>query len=221
MPNKPKHATFGYIRKMERKLSLSNVPVMINYLCLGFYFHGEYFEKCGHDLKIINDKMSVRRMNTKYGGEEYMNTAYGKEWVQLNLGCIFTWNFRIDCFGPEYTSNTTRMYLGIISRDDRLNNNFRQEEDRPYFYFNIVKNVGNWSTSHADQFLYLIKRRQYQLVCDSINWRVVIYDMKDDEEVVSKSLTDCEITKDDTKYKLAISMIGKDATFTLTDFCVK
>ena len=50
----PRYTAFGYIRDMEKQLKLSNVPIMINYLCLGYYFHGEYFEKCGDDLMITS-----------------------------------------------------------------------------------------------------------------------------------------------------------------------
>ena len=52
IPNVTKYAVFGYVRKMERKLSLLNIPQMIHYLILGYYFHGEYFEKSGDEQAI-------------------------------------------------------------------------------------------------------------------------------------------------------------------------
>ena len=51
-PKRPRQTVFGYIRENQKQLSLYNVPALIGYLCLGYYFHGEFLEKAGDDLKI-------------------------------------------------------------------------------------------------------------------------------------------------------------------------
>ena len=222
VPNKSKHAVFGYIREMEQQLALSNIPVMINYLCLGYYFHGEYFEKAGDDLQILNDKMSVKRISEPIERIKYMNTAYGKRWIQLNSGEIFKWKFRIDSFGRWYGKWETKLFIGIVSRDDRINDDFGV--DKPSHYFSIRENLDispkfDYMNSQS-RSTCLMRLRQYEFVCDSKNREIFICDTKT-KEVMSRKLSIQHFPNDDTKYKLAICMIVGDATLTLTDFIVQ
>ena len=46
-----KYTVFGYIREKENELLLHNIPSIISYLSLTYYFHGEYFDKYGKHLK--------------------------------------------------------------------------------------------------------------------------------------------------------------------------
>ena len=66
-----------------------NIPVLIHYLILGYYFHGEYFEKAGDDLEISNDKMSVERVSVTEG-KTYRNNVYCKKWIKSNMKQIVT-----------------------------------------------------------------------------------------------------------------------------------
>ena len=50
---KTKMSVFGYVKEMQLKLSLCNVPTMISYLCLAYHSHGEYFNIYGNNFGII------------------------------------------------------------------------------------------------------------------------------------------------------------------------
>ena len=78
IPLKIRSAVFGYMRQTEKQLYLSTVPIMVYYLCLGYYFHGEYFEKAGNDLQISDDKMCVERITEPEKTERgaFMNTTW-------------------------------------------------------------------------------------------------------------------------------------------------
>ena len=88
LPNNTKYTIFGYVRRMEKESFPLNIPAMITYLILKYYFHGEYFEKAGDDLEISDDKMSVTRITSPGRLNRFMNTAYGKTWIDGNLNQI-------------------------------------------------------------------------------------------------------------------------------------
>ena len=62
IPLKWKDIAFSHTKEAEKELlgSISCISMIVSYLILGYYFHGEYFEKAGYDLSISDyDKMSV------------------------------------------------------------------------------------------------------------------------------------------------------------------
>ena len=213
IPNNPKYTVFGYIQRMEKELCVVSLPTIISYLILGYYFHGEYFEKAGDDLKISNDKMSVIRINKPSPiFTAFMNTAYGKSWIPGNLNKIIQWRFKIESYGDANRTQSTvyvnKISIGIVSKDHRLNQDFGNMSDKPWKYFFIYGR--RWDFRNG----LLVTMIEYDLVFDTINWRLSIE--KGDGVIVYKDLN--SFPRDDTRYKLAISMTSKDAKLTLIDF---
>ena len=117
---------FGYVRQNENKMALfCNIPSMICYLCLSYYYHGEYFEKAGDDLQISNDKMTITKVSNKVN---WLNTAYGKTWIDSNIDQIAEWKFKM---------NKLENYICIclVSKDNRLNEDCSIGDDAPNFGF--------------------------------------------------------------------------------------
>ena len=102
---------FGYVRQNENKLSLyCNIPSMISYLCLSYYYHGEYFEKAGHDIQISNDKMTVTKVTQECNWD---NAAYGKTWIDSSIDQIVKWKFKINTLERS-------IYICLVSKDNCL-----------------------------------------------------------------------------------------------------
>ena len=94
-----KFIVVGYVRQNENKLSLfCNVPSMIPYLCLLYYFHGEYFEKVGDDINISKDKRTITKVVESL---KFKNTSYGQIWIDPKVPQIAKWKFMINkMLGP-------------------------------------------------------------------------------------------------------------------------
>ena len=164
IPYLPKMTVFGYTREREKELILPRIPVMLNNIILIFYFHGEYWEKFGYDLGISEDKTSIQRMTPPIGTTFCNNTAYGKLWIPSTSNQIITWIFKIESFGFQYNYINEiidgKFYIGIVSKDNRLNEDFANKEDKPYQYFEIRPN----STFLKDgEFMMTMKLKEQTL----------------------------------------------------------
>eukprot|EP01084_Bolivina_argentea_P299913 517020_1 len=95
--NRTKHSVFGYVREMHDKLSLPNVPILISYLCLSYYYHNEYFAKSGDEVEILNDKMSIKKIA---GHCDYNNTTYCNTWIESTSNKIAKWTLKFQSEHP-------------------------------------------------------------------------------------------------------------------------
>ena len=86
-------SVFGYVRKMEKELKCCSIPLLIFYICFGYYYLQEFFTRSDY-LTISKDKLSVE--HTKKDGKVWGNIMlYGKY--------IAMWKFTVDkCCGPIF-----------------------------------------------------------------------------------------------------------------------
>ena len=89
-----KFAVFGYIRETENKLSLLNIPIMIYYLCLAYYFQQDYFEKRSKNMAISADKLTVTD-----NGEATAAYSCCKQWIDSHVDQITKWIIKINHLG--------------------------------------------------------------------------------------------------------------------------
>ena len=70
---------YGYIKRLERSLSIRFIPSEIYDVCLEFYYFPEYFDKATEDyFYISDDKLTIKCIDdTSY---EY-HTIYMKQWI--------------------------------------------------------------------------------------------------------------------------------------------
>eukprot|EP01084_Bolivina_argentea_P082193 148825_1 len=127
-----KSTVFGYIREMENTLSLfSNVPVLISYISLSYYNHGEYFHKSGsHKGMIVSeDKMTVTNCTgIKYNN--YNHTTYGCTWIDSTCDKIAKWTFK----ASDYA------WICFVSKDNCENDNCLRNRDEPNYGFTDCSN---------------------------------------------------------------------------------
>ena len=103
---------FGYNHKAEKQLSILNVPAMISYLCLCYYFQENYFEKCQGNIKVSQDKKTV----TYITGDSPDNTfAECKTSINRSVGQLTKWTLKINKISAAH-----RMKFWIFTkRSDR------------------------------------------------------------------------------------------------------
>ena len=53
-----KLTVFGFVREMQNESSW-NIPMVIFYLCLSYFFEPECFEKCGKGMEISKDGLTL------------------------------------------------------------------------------------------------------------------------------------------------------------------
>eukprot|EP01084_Bolivina_argentea_P045644 84022_1 len=125
-----KYTVFGYIREMENELSLfSNIPVLISYISLSYYNHGEYFHKSGSNKGMIvsDDKMTVTNC-TGIDQINYNHTTYGYTWIESTCHKIAKWYFKA----------CGHAWICFVSKDNRENKNCIHSIDEPNYGFTDI-----------------------------------------------------------------------------------
>ena len=225
-----KFTVFGYIRQNENNLSLfCNVPSMISYLCLSYYFHGEYFEKVANDVNVSNDKMTITKISNT---NNWKNTSYGKTWIDSIIPQIVEWKFKIN---KMLTGASGGIFLCVVSMDDRLNEDCNEKKnikiDYPNYGFNSngFTSVNDSNGAHKSgewkwyNFPSLMEKKwsnhyyEGDIMSMIINTksRVIYFQKQGGTKVpVIENIT---ISKD-TKYKMAVSFYYNSCSVSLIDF---
>ena len=95
--NDDKLIVFGYVKQLQKKLSLQNIPQVITYICLAYYhLEIDYFEKCrGLNIKISHDQHNAAKIGSGHTVYHY-DIAFCKLWIRTWIQQIMTWKLRID-----------------------------------------------------------------------------------------------------------------------------
>ena len=213
-----KLTVFGYVRQNEDELSLfCNIPSMISYLCLSYYFHGECFEKAGDDIKISKDKTTVTKVNKK---TNYFNTSYGKTWIDTQIPQIVEWKFKIIKM-ENVSLKKTSIYLCLVSRDNTLNDDCNMNmAEQPNFGFPNhgqlckrdtkairVRNVGREQINFVEGDII-------SMILDT-NSRKLYFQRIGKQRVCYVKNISCGLR---IKYKMAVSLQHKLNSVSLIDF---
>ena len=211
-----KHTVFGYIRGKEEELELNCIPPIITYLCIEFYFQGEYIAKCTNDLKITNDKKTVTKIDRDFAWD---NKAYGKIWIDSTSDYIARWTFYIDHF--KFGAPTwAHLFIGFVSNEQ--NTTFCTEvSESPLYLFRAngshhrIENNDKYKSVNMDETFGTNDR--IIITLDTINREINLR--------INNGFDKCvfaDIVRDkNIKYKLVICMFSVGNKVTLTDFeCV-
>ena len=162
-PDHYKFVVFGYVRENTTQI-IHTIPSILSYLCLAYYFHGEYFEKCGNLLKISQDRLTVRKHkigNTKNG-------VFGKTWIESQWKYIAKWHLKINYCHKLHPHTYDATTILLLSSDfvqiatDKLN---RLGIGIPHFQLTCDGYITNalWSKLDSPHSLfYKDKRLKYQ-----------------------------------------------------------
>ena len=207
--NKTRDSVFGYVRKIEERNKLScSIPKMISYLCLQYYSHGEYFQKCEGNIKIINDKMAITR-NVEYPGFSD-SCSFGKMLIESNVNQIVRWTFKISL---STVDNKGDVWLDIgILYDKEKTYAFRDTGDTIYKY------DGSDHVDGIDQIDYdAIKHNDEIILTLDTKKREIRYKKKN--HYASFGIY-CIAKRHDVRYKLGLCVASLHTVITLTNFVI-
>ena len=208
-----KYSVFGYIRLKEKELSLCNIPQMIHYLCLQYYFHGEYFDKCiGDDAEISSDKMITKAMSTVH---YFYDAVYGKLSIDSLSNCIATWTFKLVQLDTDTDGYGIRIFL---LSDELKKNNCSMSH---YYFYNNGNSYARpkWpiisEESMSEKPPKFATGDIIKLILDTKNAMIALRKNEDDFEYVIFQ----NIHKGaNIKYKVAICLLEKNNAIEIIDF---
>ena len=96
---------FGYITKTEKDLSLQNIPDLVGFVCLAYYYLWEYFYKFGAHADTDDERTTLTNTHSQY---KYA-TGYGAIRIKSIEPTVHSWKFRI---------NSAREYMSIGIDED-------------------------------------------------------------------------------------------------------
>ena len=198
--NRYKLIVFGFIRNQQNQLSLSNIPTLITYLCLGYYYHATYFQKYSKNIKISNDKMTVTALKNMNG----LKHACTNIWIESISKKIAKWKVKI---------NSCR-HLLIFRISSMENFKFT----KPSYGFD---NYGNTYTNDDNTWRDIMDINQDFKKGDIIT---IILNMENATMATEKNNNDLVliftgmVKRKDIKYRLAVDLAKKGNSVTLFDF---
>eukprot|EP01084_Bolivina_argentea_P043593 80298_1 len=209
-----KSIVFGYIREQESYLLYNcNIPLLISYTCLSFYYVPEFISKARTDyFEISDDKMTIKNIRGHCSVDKH--AIFCNQWITSTLNIIAKWTFLIQ-------NRAGNLYFGLASNDEYLNNDFCRPSNEPCYQIanhggkyahdipfnfgnNKLKQFGNSDT--VVFYLDLISNEQYGIWSFQINGKdkIVIFN---------------DVRKGDyIQYKMAFQITGKDGCVVLKGY---
>ena len=213
-----KDSVFGYIRSMQTELRICNIPALISYIALNYYYHNEYFAKFGEQVKLANNNMTVTKMKQSSDKDYYENTTYGNTWIDSNIEQIATWTLKMP---------TSDFCLAMISKDDKIDG-WLSEHDAPYYGLDLEEgedaNECN-DGEHANECEFEFPRDlthlsdligvEISVILDTMK-QTIVFKVNKSSEIVAK-YSKIQIG-DKIKYKLGINLFNIEDSVSLIDF---
>ncbi len=216
---------FGYIREHESLKSV-NIPSVISYTCLKYYFINEFFDKAlSNYFEISNDKMMI----TNIGGLilaskhkiccHHVTPIYCHQWIPTSSNIMVQWTFFIK-------KMQNGMIFGLTSNATNINKDFCISGlNRPYYQ---LENTGVrysheiYPLWHDAHFRPLLRKKFRWKSGDTITF---ILDLNNETNQFCIQINDQprqilfhNVTKGNIKYKMAIQTPIKGDCVILKNF---
>ena len=172
VPTKSKYYVSGYVRNVEQLFPKDNpyynIPSLITYIIIHYYYQREIFAKYGKFIKV-NEDDSIATM-----GHPWKNDGiYGDIIIDFNVNCMYQWKIKM----LEIPFNCDRVAIGIMNRDisDDL-------VTRPGCYMNRIRRTqycGYWNTGSFEGPLGLSYDRQKVKIYKQNDIMTMVIDTKD------------------------------------------
>ena len=221
--NRYKYTVFGYLRLMEKELSLHSLPKIILYLCLSSYY-GEYFSK-SHGIEISKDGRTSTKIEESMSWE---NISYGNLWIDSLSDKIATWTLKLDYFGIKYPLPMT--YIYIVSNDNFQNIDCIHSTPSPNYGFNASALECALRRDTLQPSAYCVNneithqrwgrlkiREKFQVILNLKNETIGFKKINQTERVLFERI---EIRRD-LHYKLAVSFYHKMISASIFDFKIE
>eukprot|EP01084_Bolivina_argentea_P033473 61906_1 len=117
---------FGFIRQYRNQLPLDNnyydIPTLVKYTCILFYYLSEYFTSHGRNITLLNDNSMATVNSNTCAAEDYESnyiTIHGNIVVDLSSNMLYEWTIKIiKCVeGETYLENGDEISIGLTVKD--------------------------------------------------------------------------------------------------------
>ena len=200
-----------YKKKKSSKYSNStqNIPELIVFVCLAYYYESKIFEIAHYSLVISGDNNNIIEKTS--GGYNWNCSAYGAEWMQSNTNNIYKWTVK-NIFGDR------NVQFGIVSNYPHLaiNKCYNSEHSYSYFFHQSLRQNGKPIPSS------IRAKANAKFGCASSETIIFILNFKDSTITINKNNESDVIFKqikkgDDILYKLAITVYTKSNCIEVID----
>ena len=211
--DKIKCVIFGYIRNVQNILPSNkpfyNIPQLISYIILLYFYEYECFEIAGKDIKISSNgkiitKKSTFNLNLK-------NTTFGEyiiEWKNNNDNIIYEWKIKLNKIHRWDV-------IGFASNHTQNDNDYMSSKINPFYciFMGGFKLRLNKILEYSDVFKSgdIIK-----INFNLIQKKLIFYKDTISNGIVFKNIQ----CNDGIKYKLAICLSKNESEIELIDFKV-
>lgn len=186
---KIKYGVYGWIRRAEIELEIANIPLMIQSICLLYFYQEEMFD-------IVNEFMKVsenRKCITKQSSWGWENCNYGSTQIQSMSSNKYTWNIKIRKLKPH------GLWIGI---KDSVNTNMpaykasnyylmwadgsiRTSNDSASYWKSIRRGSGSSKFRDNDDLALMLdlQSAELSLSVNHNNPKVIFKDIKKDNDI--------------------------------------
>ena len=208
-----KYCVFGYIRNIELLFKFPSIPIVIFYLCLGYYYNAEQFEDARKDcFRISNDKLTITNIKRC----RFPNhTIYLQRFIESTIERVIKWTFKINRLGSDYYE----MAFAIVSKQESIKKGIFRQAD----YFMVFNNgirefypTGCVIENSRKDGCIFTEGDLVSLTLDLKNG-MVYYQINDGNHVF---ITDRFKSDRSTKYKMAIQLKTIGSSVTLKQFTI-
>lgn len=218
IPKLVKDCVYGYNHQIIKR----NIPLLIQNLCLLYFYERDFIQKAHNLYKISQDKKTVKKINTgDFYKRSWCHTILCNQWFNSMCNKIIKWKFHIN------DSKYCAMAFILITKDKGCDYNYQHHTSKEgvistdVHEYNYAHLSSGYTKENGVGMICLGNQQQpytsgnnilYTLDLKQSEWRCKI---NDDEEFLVSNIKKA----DDIDYKLAISMLYQNTSVTLTDFC--
>ena len=143
---KTKCTVFGFVREYLKKHSL-NIPMMIQYLFITYYWIDEHFTSIGKNTVLVTNR--IARINV-HGKHIKYNTVYGNDVINIKDKSISKYEWIFELVNPEIKYNAKfPICIGLDSSNNKYINTLfcssRFDKDK-------YKKYGCWSNGFLNGY---------------------------------------------------------------------
>ena len=193
IPPFAKNIVYGYIRLQIIKNQYDNIPELIFFICLIYYYQFDIFGKHSKNLIILGD---AKNIITKTKGRPQWDPIYGIEWFESNKNNIIKWTVKL-------IDGNYNVAVAIVSNKHHLeiDQDIRWPYSYVYYFHNLRSIDGNTESKHSK--IKIVKGDKVTFILDFTSSTLeVIKNDNEDNDIIFTNIR----KGNDIKYKIALQI---------------
>ena len=207
--DRSRYGVYGWIRKAEMDIKIGNIPLIIQSICLLYFYEEEMFDVINKHVQSSDNKKCITKM--KING--WTNNNYGIIQIPSNTDNKYEWNLKVKHL--KYTG----MRLGI-SDSIRSNTYLYNDSDQTNTYYMIwamgatihqnINGFSEWSWNVTE----IKQNDELSLVLDLKNAEIILSINNSKGKVLFKNVA----KSDSIRYRLTVSLHYVGDSLKILDF---